>query len=211
MKKSLTLLVLLMSMSFIFAQQDHQKKAEEYLSQKGEVNFNFKINDLSELDIWTKKLSILNYDPVTKTVYAWANLQQFRNFQLNNIEYEVREVDNVIGPQLMSNQLPISENQLRSSTLFFPLTAYPTYADYAQQMLDFETTYPSLCEIVDIGGTTEGVGGGDKRLLFAKLSANVSTNEQEPRMMYTSSMHGDEIAGYPMMLELINYLLTVYN
>lgn len=160
------------------------------------------------MDRWTKELSILNYDPSTKTVYAWANTNQFRNFLLNNIDFEVKEKDNVVGPQLMSNQL--SRSSLLS-TLSFPLNAYPTYADYAQQMLDFETTYPSLCEIVDIGGTTEGVGGGDKRLLFAKLSANVSTNEQEPRMMYTSSMHGDEIAGYPMMLELINYLLTVYN
>ena len=41
MKKTLTLLILLMSMSFIFAHEDNQKKAEEYLNQKGEVNFNF--------------------------------------------------------------------------------------------------------------------------------------------------------------------------
>ena len=97
MKSKLTLLIFLMSMCFIFAQKDHQKKAEEYLNQKGEVNFNFKVNDVSELDRWTKQLSILNYDPSTKTVYAWANTNQFRNFLLNNIDFEVREKDNVVG------------------------------------------------------------------------------------------------------------------
>ena len=207
MKTKLTLVIFLFSISIVFSQSNSRIKAEEYLSQKGEVNFSFKVQDVSEIDNWTSQLSILNYDPRTKTVYAWANTQQFRNFQQSNIEYFVEEADNVIGPQLMSNQLNVSANQRMTSTLSFPLIAYPTYADYAQQMQDFATTYPSLCQIVDIGGTTEG----DKRLLFAKLSANVSTNEQEPRMLYTSSMHGDEIAGYPMMLELINYLLTAYN
>ncbi|PNQ74723.1 hypothetical protein C1T31_00855 [Hanstruepera neustonica] len=211
MKAKITLIVLLFSMSFVFSQNNSRAKAEEFLSQKGEVNFSFKINDVSEIENWTNQLSILNYDPRSKTVYAWANTQQFRRFQESGIEYFVEDADNIIGPQLMSNQVVVPPNQRLVSTLVFPLTAYPTYSDYAQQMQDFETTYPSLCQIVDIGGTTEGVGGGNKRLLFAKISANVSTNEQEPRMMYTSSMHGDEIAGYPMMLELINYLLTVYN
>lgn len=211
MKTKSTLVIFLFSISLAFSQSNSRIKAEEYLNQKGEVNFSFKVQDVSEIDNWTTQLSILNYDPRSKTVYAWANTRQFRNFQQSNIEYFVDEADNVIGPQLMSNQLNASSSQRMASTLSFPLTAYPTYADYAQQMQDFTATYPSLCEIVDIGGTTEGVGGGNKRLLFAKLSANVSANEKEPRMLYTSSMHGDEIAGYPMMLELINYLLTAYN
>ena len=211
MKAKFTLLIFLFSFSITFSQNDSRAKAEEFLSQKGEVNFSFKVNDVTEIENWTNQLSILNYDPRTKTVFAWANTSQFRNFQQSNIEYFVNDADNIVGPQVMSNQIPMADNQRMVSTLVFPLTAYPTYADYAQQMQDFEATYPNLCQIVDIGGTTEGVGGGDKRLLFAKLSANVSLNEQEPRMLYTSSMHGDEIAGFPMMLELINYLLSVYN
>lgn len=211
MKLKPILFVFLLSVTFVFSQGDSKSKAEVYLNQKGEVNFSFLINNTSDIEYWNSRLSILNFDPRTKTVYAWANTQQFRNFQQSNIEYFVEESDNVIGPRLMSNQITRSNNERLLSTLSFPLTAYPTYDDYAQQMQDFATTYPSLCEIVDIGGTTEGIGGGNKRLLFAKLSANVSTTEMEPKMMYTSSMHGDEIAGYPMMLELINYLLTVYN
>ena len=211
MKKYVLLLSFILCTTFSFSQRDSNSQAEAYLKQKGEVNFSFQINNVSEIELWSSQLSILNFDPSTNTLYAWANTQQFRNFQSRNIEFQVSEADNVIGPRLMSNQVVNPGTQNRISTLIFPLTAYPTYVDYAQQMQDFQTTYPSLCEIVDIGGTTEGIGGGNKRLLFAKLSANVSTNEQEPRMMYTSSMHGDEIAGYPMMLELINYLLTVYN
>ena len=99
----------------------------------------------------------------------------------------------------MTSDLPI-----KAAT--FPLTAYPTYADYVAMMNDFATSNPSLCKVENIGATDEG----DKSLLFVKLSDNVNQNEQEPRVMYTSSMHGDEIAGYPMMLNLIDYLLGAY-
>jgi hypothetical protein len=46
--------------------------------------------------------------------------------------------------------------------------------------------------------------------MIAKLSANVNVQENEPRFLYTSSIHGDEITGYIMMLRLIDYLLKNY-
>ncbi|MCX7549862.1 M14 family zinc carboxypeptidase, partial [Xanthomarina sp. F2636L] len=106
-------------------------------------------------------------------------------------------------------ELPASERR-GPYPLTFPLTAYPTYADYATQMQEFAINHPDICELVDIGGTTEGVGGGNKRLLFLKLSDNIGTEEAEPKVMYTSSIHGDEITGYPLMLNLINYFITAY-
>ena len=158
MKKYALLFSLILCFNLSFSQNDSYRQAEEYLSQKGEVNFSFQVNDVSEIEQWASQLSILNFDPSTNTIYAWANTQQFRNFQLSNIEFQVSESDNVIGPRLMSNQIQSSQYQSMSTVLNFPLTAYPTYVDYALQMQNFETTYPSLCQIVDIGGTTEGIG-----------------------------------------------------
>ena len=199
----LLIIAIAFTLNFGFSQNRNLERAEDYLRQKGEVNFSFRINNTSELDQLTNQMSILNFDPSTNTVYVWANTEQFRRFQSRNIDFQVNEQDNVVGPRRMSNQVPLNQ-RMGPYPLTFPLTAYPTYADYAQQMQEFATNHPAICELVDIGGTTEGVGGGDKRLLFIKLSDNVSTREQEPRVMYTSSMHGDEISGYPMMLELIH-------
>ena len=75
-------------------------------------------------------------------------------------------------------------------------------------MEDFETNYPTLVDFFSIGTTTKNDG---KEILFVKISDNVNTDEVEPKILFTSSMHGDEIAGYPMMLSLIDYILTVYN
>ncbi|WP_417873010.1 M14 family zinc carboxypeptidase [Xanthomarina gelatinilytica] len=203
------LVFLFFTMSFLNAQISDSERANEYLNQKGEVNFNFQINDPSELKEFTSNMSILNYDPTTKTVYAWANTKQFKQFERLGIAYKVKAEDNEAYGIVMSNELP-SNQRMGPYPLTFPLSAYPTYADYEQQMQEFAINHPDICELVDIGGTTEGVAGGDKRLLFVKLSDNISTAEAEPKVMYTSSMHGDEITGYPLMLNLINYFITAY-
>ncbi|MFC5195749.1 M14 family zinc carboxypeptidase [Bizionia hallyeonensis] len=209
LKIQITLFVLLFASSIMQAQVNASRQADQYLSQKGEVTFSFQINDVSELETMTSEMSILNYDPNTRTVYAWANTEQFRRFQASNRTFQVNSEDNEATGIVMSNELPASQNR-GPYPLTFPLTAYPTYADYATQMQEFAINHPDICELVDIGGTTEGVAGGNKRLLFLKLSDNIGTEEAEPKVMYTSSIHGDEITGYPLMLNLINYFITAY-
>ncbi|RKE98899.1 putative secreted protein (Por secretion system target) [Ichthyenterobacterium magnum] len=208
MKTKLLLIVVILCFNFTFSQNKHKDKAESYLKAKGEITFTFKIKNQSDLKSITSQLSIVNFDSKTQTVKAWANENQFKEFLRRNIPFKVDAIDNEIGPVQMSSSNSVL---YRANNLTFPLTSYPTYADYAQQMANFAADNPSICELVDIGGTVEGAGGGNKRLLFIKLSDNVLTQEQEPRVMYTSSMHGDEIAGFPMMLDLIDYFITAYN
>jgi hypothetical protein len=82
---------------------------------------------------------------------------------------------------------------------------YPTYSAYVTMMQDFHTNYPSLCHLDTIGTTTDG-----RLLLVLKISDNPDVDEDEPDFLYTSSMHGDEITGYVLMLRMIDYLLTNY-
>ncbi|EAY31575.1 M14 family zinc carboxypeptidase [Microscilla marina] len=202
MKKSiiLTWLVLCITNLSLCAQHTSKALAKQYLRSKGEVIFTFKINHKSQLNTVTKQLAIVHYDDATKTVKVMANKNQFAAFLQKSISFKVAVADNVVGKRTMTSDLAV-----RATT--FPLTAYPTYADYEAMMNAFASNNPTLCKVENIGATTEG----DKSLLFVKLSDNVSANEQEPRVMFTSSMHGDEIAGYPMMLNLIDYLLKAYN
>ena len=213
MKKALLSLVIILCFNLTFSQNTQLEKANEFIDVRGELTLRFKVNNPSEIQRFANQMSIESFDRQTKTVTAWVNTEQFNNFLALNIPFEVFEEDNVYGERLMSNQL-IPENQVQntlSGPLTFPLTAYPTYQDYADQMASFASENPSICQLIDIGGTEEGIAGGDKRLLFIKLSDNVTSREAEPRVMYTSSMHGDELTGFAMTLNLIDYFITAYN
>lgn len=201
MKKNiLYLLIVFCTMSLsLFAQKRNEEIANKYLNMNGEVIFSFAINHRSELRTITKEFAIVDYDDTAKTVKVMANQTQFSTFLQKKIPFQLTAEDNVVGDRTMISDL---KNKAPS----FPLTAYPTYAAYESMMNGFAADYPSLCQVENIGATTEG----DKSLLFVKLSDNVAQDEQEPRVMFTSSMHGDEIAGYPMMLNLIDYLLNAY-
>lgn len=199
-KYTMLMLLVLCTMSIsLFAQKSNKELAKEYLKLKGEVIFSFTIENKSELSSITKELAIVNFDEKTNIVKVMANTAQFTSFLQKEKYFTLSSEDNIVGYRTMTSDLA-------NKAATFPLTAYPTYADYVSMMNDFATNNPSLCKIENIGTT----GKGDKSLLFVKLSDNANLNEQEPRVMYTSSMHGDEIAGYPMMLNLIDYLLGAY-
>ena len=202
----MTLFVFFFACSLTQAQTSEKQKANHYLKEKGELTFTFQVNNHSDVELYSKNFSIVNYNPNTQTVIAWANEKQFRSFESKNIAFQVPTNENEVDEALIYDVRPLASRTSSRATLTFPVNTYPTYAEYAAQMQDFEDDYPGLVEKLSIGTT----GQGDKELLFVKISDNVSTDEQEPKIMLTSSMHGDEIAGYPMMLSLINYILTVY-
>ncbi|WP_062058118.1 M14 family zinc carboxypeptidase [Aquimarina longa] len=204
MKKKILLLVLCTISISLFGQKRSKKLANEYLNLKGEVIFSFNIKNKSDLGSITKELAIVHYDETTRKVKVMANKSQFSSFLKKGKPFTVLPEDNIVGERKMTSGLTSKAGTLSLTT--FPLTAYPTYADYESMMNTFAANNPSLCKVENIGTT----GEGDKSILFVKLSDNVNLNEQEPRVMYTSSMHGDEIAGYPMMLNLIDYLLKAY-
>ena len=84
-------------------------------------------------------------------------------------------------------------------------TKYPTYPQYLEMLQLFARDYPEICRVDTFGTSSQG-----RLLLAVKISNNVHKDEAEASFFYTSSMHGDELVGYPMMLRLINYLLSAY-
>ncbi|WP_084221533.1 M14 family zinc carboxypeptidase [Winogradskyella sp. PG-2] len=220
MKKiTLSLTALLMLLFTVNAQTTEKEKAENYLSSKGELTFTFQVANDSDVEFLTGEMSLIHYDPTTKIVKAWANTAQFRVFEALEIAYSVPVVENEVEESIIYDVRPLESRSQSliigntsaftadASNLTFPLSSYPTYAEYAQQMQDFQNDYPALVETFSIGTT----GEGDKELLFVKISDNVATDEHEPKLLMTSSIHGDEVVGYPMMLTLIDYILTVYS
>ena len=84
--------------------------------------------------------------------------------------------------------------------------SYPTWTQYDSIMRFFSENYPSLCILDTIGTSIRG-----RLVLVLKISDNASVDEDEPEVFYSSTMHGDEIAGFVLMMRLADYLLKNYD
>ncbi len=189
MKKSFTVLLIVLLSSFTFSQILDQ----QYFQKNHEIYFKFNISDRTEIKLLTKIISIDNVEG--NTVYAYANEIEFREFEKLNYTFTVStHPGKLIEPEMSSDIEGISAWDV-----------YPTYDSYVMMMYLFQTNHPNLCRIVDAGTTVQG-----RKILFAVISDNVNQRETEPQFMYTSSIHGDEITGYILMLRLIDSLLTTY-
>ncbi len=92
-----------------------------------------------------------------------------------------------------------------NNLIFAKLNKYPTYDEYLEMMEKFQTEYPELCEIEEMGESVIG-----RMLLSIKISDNALEDEAEPEFLFTSTMEGDELTGYVLSLRLIDYLLSNY-
>ncbi|MBS3767281.1 MAG: carboxypeptidase regulatory-like domain-containing protein [Candidatus Cloacimonetes bacterium] len=160
---------------------------------KKEFYFKFTINAPKKL---IEVGNIISIDNVKgDTVFAYANYEQMTKFKELGYSFtELTHPGKRIDPRMASS--------LREARDW---DYYPTYDQYISMMYQFETDYPNLCKIIDIGETVEG-----RDLLFARITDNINVEENEPEFMYTATMHGDETAGYVLMLRLIDYLLSNY-
>jgi len=82
---------------------------------------------------------------------------------------------------------------------------FPTYIQYLEMMQGFADNYPEICRLDTIGITDE-----DRLVLVLKISDHVNLEEEEAAFLYSSTMHGDEVVGYELMLRLIDLLLRGY-
>ncbi|HBC45907.1 MAG TPA: hypothetical protein DCZ43_02565 [candidate division Zixibacteria bacterium] len=160
----------------------------------GQHYLKFQIKTHDEVYQLTDLISIANVQGLT--VFAFATDQEFAKFKTLGYSYQELPSPGSLSNPRMSGTV---------DGVIADWDAYPTYQAYLDMMNAFATSHPNLCTIVNIGSTVQG-----RQLLFAKLSANVNVEENEPEVMYSSSMHGNETAGYVLMLRLIDYLLTNY-
>ena len=89
-----------------------------------------------------------------------------------------------------------------------PWSCYPSYDQYTALIHRFASDHPTLCRIVDLGAGNNAVR--PHRLWAVVISDNPDTDEAEPEVLLTSTMHGDETTGYVLMLRLIDHLLMGY-
>lgn len=162
-------------------------------AKSNEIYFKFKINDPTELEKLTKIVSIDNVKDLT--VFAYANEKQLADFEQWGYSYEILpHPGSLIVPKMATTK----DGMLAWDS-------YPTYTAYVDMMYAYAAAYPDICQVINIGSTVDG-----RALLVAKISDNVTVEEDEPEVFYTSSIHGDETTGYIMTLRMIDSLLTTY-
>jgi hypothetical protein len=112
---------------------------------------------------------------------------------------------------LISLQAQWREMQFDDSDMALDLTEaltfqkYPTYEQYTEMMRNFAKDYPEICLLDTFGYSVEG-----RLLLALKISDQVEQEEAEADFFYTSTMHGDELVGFVLLLRLADYLLRGY-
>jgi hypothetical protein len=173
------------------------------LAKKGEVYFSFPLNKFAldprkQIETLTDVISIDNFKD--GTVYAYANAAGFQSFLGYGFDYQVLAHP---GDLLPASAVKMAANP---ADLITAWDAYPTYPAYVDMMNKFGADYPDKCKIIQIG-----TSGQNRKLLYAKISDNVNTREAEARVMFSSSMHGDETTMYVNMLRMIDYLLANYS
>jgi carboxypeptidase D len=82
---------------------------------------------------------------------------------------------------------------------------YPTYPQIETTLLTAEQNHPSLAKRYNAGTSIQ-----NRTMWFLRISDNVLVEEDEPEVALISTMHGDEVTGVVMCLNLIDYLLSNY-
>jgi len=172
-----------------------QQIASQQLIERGEVYFRFSAAQDVDLKVLGKFISI-DHQTNHMWVYAYANAKGFSTFLKQNLTYEI-----LTPPSLLTEPVMKSDISKEINNWDF----YPTYEAYIDLMYQFQTDHPELCSVFSIGQSVEG-----RELLVARISDNAGYDEGEPQILYTSTMHGDEVAGYVLMLHFIDYLLKNY-
>ncbi|MBK8552302.1 MAG: T9SS type A sorting domain-containing protein [Ignavibacteria bacterium] len=160
-------------------------------TQFPEHYFRFPMKPGVDLNILTHIVSLDNVK--NGFAYAYANEEQW--VQVNMLGLEIEE---------LPHPSSLYQHEMSSARLM-DWDTYPTYAAYKSMMLQFASAYPDICQLDTIGYSVL-----NRLILVLKISDNVSLNEDEPEFLYTSSMHGDELVGYILMLRLADYLLSQY-
>jgi len=171
--------------------------ALQTLEEREEFYFRFEISgieDLPALQELAKTISIDGMDGYT--IFAYANPEEFDFF----LEYEY-DFEPVYDYYFQPKNLTMATTVAQMANW----DRYPTFAVYEQMMNDFVTDYPGMARLDTIGFSVNGYP-----ILCIAISQNVNTPTDKPKFWWSSTMHGDELAGYVILLRLADYLLSNY-
>ena len=199
MKKLLFLLVLLFGLSTsVFSQsalESLNNDGRDFLYVTATVGTKAEVNALSA-----------NFS-VDNCLFDERSGQFLVRIYLSRPEYEAFATQNIPFEIITPERPPAGDMVATTMTEMAQWNKYPSYEIYVQMMHDFQTNFPNLCKIDTILAATPCTSR-PHMILAAHLSNSLGQPADKPAFLYTSTMHGDEVVGFYMMLRLIDYILN---
>jgi hypothetical protein len=168
-------------------------KLREIVGKYGQAEVSIPWPGTRAIDIITRNVSITSVRD--KNVFITISPLTIDWFLSQKFDYQILERSDYKGV--------ISAGSLGQAMEW---QSYPTCSQYDSIMQHFASTYQAFCHLDTIGTSING-----RLVLALKISDNTGTKEDEPEVFYSSTMHGDELAGYVLMLRLADYLLKNYD
>jgi hypothetical protein len=193
-KRFLILVAVLLFFTFRSYPQNisNDDRLREIAGQYGQAEVTIPYTNSKALDNLTRNVSILSVR--NKIVYISLSPLTLEWFILQKFSYSIVERTDTKG--IIS---ALSTKQAME------WDKYPTYSQYDSIMHSFRDLYPDLCHLDTIGKSING-----KLVLALKISDHAARDENEPEVLYTSTIHGDETGGFVLMLRFADYLLKNY-
>ena len=201
MKKISLFILILFVINSLFAQSETKELIEIIKTNPG-VYVDVVVNSKPEVQKLINDFSIERGDVKNSNekfiVKIWITQLDVQKFIDKNIPFSIDWES--IDSELLSPTLTMATTVAQMASW----NRYPTYSVYLQMLSDFQTNFPDYCRIDTILSNTTK----NHKILAAKIG-NLNDNIQnKPAFLYSSSMHGDEICGYVLMLRLIDYMLN---
>ena len=168
-------------------------KLREIIYKKGQAEIIINGQNRKSIDNLTRIFSIRSIKE--KSVHILLSPLTVERFIAGGYDYQISESADNKGVISSANMTEAME-----------WDSYPSYPQYDSIMRFLASSYPSLCMLDTIGTSING-----RLVLALKISDNCRVDETEPEVFYSSSIHGDETAGFILMLRLSEYLLKNYN
>ncbi|MBY0516954.1 MAG: succinylglutamate desuccinylase/aspartoacylase family protein [Bacteriovoracaceae bacterium] len=147
-----------------------------------------------------EELFIMGHNP--------ALVKEFSGHADLTIDHLDSEGFEVYGPKGLAQMLEernIPFYDLKDVRKSIDFADYPRFEQVKAKLVDLANKYPQIARLSVIGKSSQG-----RDLMVMKISDNVGVDEVEPEFKYISSMHGDEITGRELTLQLIEEMLSKY-
>ena len=143
---------------------------------------------LSELDI-----------DVDGVFWTWARVYLLPEEieKLQGLGFALRPLREEGGPEAEGTYTPDAGAAVPST--------YHTYETLTAELQQIAADHPGITRLVSIGKSVQG-----RDLWMMKVSKNPDIEEDEPEVRYIAAMHGDEVVGKEMCVNLIHLLTDGY-
>lgn len=183
------LFVLAFFLSLFFNLSSQEKDLYSLMKDRNEFYFSFEY-DLHQLADVSDFISVDKVDG--DSVFAYANNDEYHSFLALGIK------TTLLTPPSMLENHRMYDGKTRDR---YEWDEYPTYDTYEAMMAEYAELYPEECSLIELGTLESG-----RKLLVLRVNNDVS--DARPKVLLTSTIHGDETTGYILMLRLIDELLT---